>query len=122
MDNATVTSTSPVILDALRLWHEAERGDFERGQMNLHYDSYAPKTAKNGKRWIKLDRGSSGVYLIDKLSPALDVYSIKAYGVPNRRICSLDLMMSAWIQHRTARPATMRRLVPGDLLREGCCF
>ena len=91
-----LTATSPEVLNALRAWHDAERGDFERQYVNLNYNTHELKTAKDGKRWIKLNRGSSGVYLVDKCSPTFDVYSIKAYGVPNRRIGTLGLMMSAW--------------------------
>ena len=104
MTTTYITITDSRIAHALSLWHEAERGDFERQYPNLVFDAYAPMTAKDGKRWIKLNRGSSGVYLIDRTSPTLDVWSIKAYGVPNRRIGTLDLMLSAWIQH--GRPNT----------------
>ena len=91
-----IAITDSRIAQALSLWHEAERNEFQRHYINLVYDLYAPKTAKDGKRWIKLNRGSSGVYLIDRTSPACDVWSIKAYGVPNRRLDTLDNMMSTW--------------------------
>ncbi len=37
-------------------------------------------TIKCGRKWTKVDRGSSGLYMID---PQGEIYGIKAYGVPN---------------------------------------
>ena len=91
-----LNADDPRIQAALVAWHEAERADFDRQYHNLNYDTYAPKFARPGKRWIKLNRGTSGVYLVDTTSPDLCVYSIKAYGVPNRLLGSLDSMVTAW--------------------------
>ena len=103
-----MTINSEVIQNALTAWHEAGRSEFQRHYPNLIYNAYSPKRAKDGKRWIKLDSGTSGVYLVDKLSPTLDVYSIKAYGVPNRLLGTLDWMTSTWIQHKAQKPRQSR--------------
>jgi hypothetical protein len=95
-----ITADDPIITDALKTWHDAERGEFmRRGYVNLDYDKYTHKHAHTGgKRWLRLDRDTSGVYLIDKLSATLDVYTIKGYGVPNRRIGTLTEMMARWVE------------------------
>ena len=67
----------------LTTWHEAERVQFERRYQNLNYDTYAPKTAKDRRKYVALDRGTSGVFLLCKKTGV--VFSIKAYGVPNRK-------------------------------------
>lgn len=78
----------------LLAWHENGRATFSRQYptafMAAHYD--APdgclKTAKDrGRRWIALDEGSGGVFLLDKATG--EVYTIKAYGRPNRKIGTL---------------------------------
>lgn len=105
---------------ALHAWHEAERAPFEHSYKNLVYDEYAAKTAKDGKRWIKLDRRTSGVYLVDKTSSTLDIWTIKAYGVPNRRLGTLDTMIAFWNENaaqgrRRDRRDRERAAVPGGL-------
>jgi hypothetical protein len=104
----TLTATSPAILGALRAWHEADRYAFERrGYANLKYDDYEKKHAHDGgKRWLRLDRDTGGVFVVDKTSPTHDVYTIKGYGVPNRRIGTLAQMVASW-REQTARHAEL---------------
>jgi hypothetical protein len=92
--------TSPEIFRALHEWHEFGRADFERNYPNLKYDEQAPKVAKTRKKYIALDRGGSGVYLVDRATG--DVYSIKGYGVPNRKVGTLDSMIAFWQSRPTA--------------------
>jgi hypothetical protein len=94
-------ATSPKVQEFLRAWHESERARFERDAKSLVYDEYAPKIAKDRRKYIAADRGSGGVFLIEKATEA--VFSIKAYGVPNRRVGTLDSMIAAW----APRPAEM---------------
>lgn len=82
-----LTADSPEIRDFLTAWHEAGRAEFERYHDRLVYDEYAPKVAKDRRKYLALNRGTGGVYLVDKATGA--VYTIKAYGVPNRRIGTL---------------------------------
>ena|SRR6478672_7060862 len=79
-----ITTTDPLVQDFLTAWHENGRAPFERWTPNLVYDDYEPKHAEDRKKYIALDRGSSGAFLLDKATGA--VYSIKAYGKPNRAI------------------------------------
>lgn len=97
MTTATVgySVDDPRVTAFLSAWHEAERGEFERWYTRLVYDEYAEKSAHDRKKYIALDRGQrgvnqSGVYLLDKATG--DVYSIKGYGRPNRRIGTLEDM------------------------------
>ena len=94
-------ATIPLELEAkiqtfLMLWHENGRALFERTTPNLDYDSYYPKTMKVRRRWIALDKGTSGVFLLDPLTE--DIYTIKAYGVPNRKVGTLDSLIEAYKQ------------------------
>lgn len=78
----------------LELWHENGRASFERSCRNLNYDSYYPKTAKVRRRWIALDQGTGGVFLLDPQTE--EVYTIKAYGVPNRKIGTIDQLIDEY--------------------------
>ena len=97
----SLTADSPEILAALKAWHASGRASFERAYPTLNYDDSQRKTAKNGTRWLKLDNGRSGAYLVDRTSPEPIVYTIKTYGVPNRRIGTLARMIAAWTTEQT---------------------
>lgn len=86
-DTPLLNHDSPAIVGFLTAWHEAGRAEFVRLYDMLDYDSYATKVAKTRRKYIALNRGGSGVFLIDRATS--DVYSIKAYGVPNRKLGSL---------------------------------
>lgn len=93
-----IDAESQEIQEFLARWHEAGRAEFESLQhTNLNYDSYYPKTAKTRKRFIACDQGNdnnrSGVYLVDRSTQV--IYSIKAYGVPNRQVGRLVEMFAA---------------------------
>lgn len=90
-----LTADSPIIQEALTAWHEAGRADFERSYQNLDYDSpnYV-KIAKERKKYIALDRGGSGAFLVDKATG--DVFVIKGYGVAGRRIMSITELVDFW--------------------------
>ena len=65
-------------------WHEAGREDFEKSHPSLNYDTYAPKKAIEKRKYINLDEGTSGAFLVDKTDGC--IYRIKSkYGVPNRK-------------------------------------
>jgi hypothetical protein len=67
-------------------WHEAGRNYFEQAYPVLDYDNYAPKKVIEKRKYINLDEGNSGAFLIDKTDGL--VYRIKsAYGVPNKKKC-----------------------------------
>ena len=82
-----LTATSEAVTTFLVAWHENGRPLFERRYESLNYDTYAPKHAVERKRWICLDEGSSGRFVVDRGTG--EVYTIKAYGRPNRRIGTL---------------------------------
>lgn len=67
-------------------WHEAGRAAFNATYENLDYDSQTPKRVIEKRKYINLDEGSSGVYMVDKTNGM--VYRIKSkYGVPNKKKC-----------------------------------
>ena len=77
----------------LTLWHENGREHFERYYTNLDYDSPAyAKTAKDRSKYIALDDGTSGAFLVEKLTG--DVWTIKGYGRKNRRVGTLDELIA----------------------------
>ena len=81
----------------LGLWHENGRRSFEASYSRLDYDSpnYA-KSARPRTKFIALDNGTSGAFLLDKETEV--VYSIKAYGKPKSPIGTLDQMIDLFRQ------------------------
>lgn len=73
------------ITKLLAEWHEAGRAEFETKYPSLDYDSTQRKMAQYRSKYCVLDNGGSGAFVLDLLT--LDIYRIKAYGVPNRRKC-----------------------------------
>jgi hypothetical protein len=95
------TADSTEVQLFLLAWHESGREAFARTYPNSYaigaYDSEngSLKTAKDrGRRWIALDEGSSGRFLLDKATG--EVYTIKAYGRPNQRIGTLETMTALY--------------------------
>jgi hypothetical protein len=82
-----LTADDPRVTDFLTAWHESERAYFDRSYNALVYDRDSPKVARERRKYIAMDSGTGGVYLVNRATG--DVYSIKAYGVPNRRLGSL---------------------------------
>jgi len=78
-----ISATDKCVTDFLAAWHEAGRASFERRAPNLDYDSCNPKVAHQKKKYIYLDEGSSGVYLVERATG--EIYHIKAYGKIDRR-------------------------------------
>lgn len=75
-----------MIEQLLRDWHEAGRNHFEKTFKNLDYDKQCHKHAVYKKKYIYLDEGSSGAFILDKETEL--IYRIKSkYGVPNKRKC-----------------------------------
>ena len=58
--------------------------------MNYDGEFYAKK-AKDRKKFIALDQGGGGVFLVDRTTG--EVYSIKAYGVPNRKLGQIERLV-----------------------------
>lgn len=102
----TYTADSPEVQAFLVAWHENGRASFERDCPNLNWDTYEPHAAKDRRRFVALDRGGSGCFLLEKTTGM--VYSIKAYGVPKRPIKHLALMTADYL----AATASQRRIRP----------
>lgn len=99
MSEDRLTADHPMICEFLAGWHEAGRAEFERRCPSLDYDSYYAKTAHERRKYIALDEGStdgvhrSGVYLVDRATG--EVWTIKGYGVPNRRLGTVTDVIAA---------------------------
>lgn len=78
----------------LTAWHENGRAAFHKGTPSLDYDTSDRKTAKPRRRWVALDRGTCGVFLLDPITE--EVFTIKAYGVPNRSVGLLSELMKRY--------------------------
>lgn len=66
-------------------WHEIGRESFNRRYENLDYDSknYVKRVVEK-KKYICLDEGSSGAFILDKTDGT--IYRLKSkYGVPNKK-------------------------------------
>src|SRR5688572_21773491 len=80
------TISDPRISQFLSLWHENGRASFEATYPSLDYDSaYYRKTAKDRAKFIALDDGTSGAFLLEKQTGL--VYCIKGYGRVDKRKC-----------------------------------
>ena len=71
-----------MVQELLESWHEAKRADFEAQYAGLDYDRDYPKTSKERRKYICLDDGGSGAFMVDKND--LMIYGIKGYGVPHK--------------------------------------
>ena len=92
---ATYTSDHPLIQEALTVWHEADRAAFARQYPRLDYDSPSyRKTAKDRRKYIALDRGESGAFLVDKATG--EIYGIKGYGVAGQRVMHISQWPAYW--------------------------
>ena len=79
-----ITATDPRVLWLLAEWHEAGRKVFERRYPYLDYDRESRKTAKEKDKYLYLDEGSGGAFLVERLTGR--ILRIKsAYGRPNPR-------------------------------------
>ena len=67
-------------------WHEAGRPHFKKMFSFLDYDNQCPKRMVTKKKYIYLDEGNSGAFILEKSTG--DIFRIKSkYGVPNRKKC-----------------------------------
>jgi hypothetical protein len=71
------------VQEFLHAWHEDGRLWFEASYINLDYDKDYPKHAHDRKRYVALDDGTSGRFILD--AGTGQVWTISAYGRPNRR-------------------------------------
>ena len=86
------------IAEFLQLWHERDRAAFERSYPSLDYDSAAyAKTASRRRKYIALDHGTSGKFLLDRGTGL--IWGIKAYGVrhPGKLLGHIDQVIAAWV-------------------------
>lgn len=70
-------------LEELRALMEKQTREYflkEFGRIDVHEQSCIT-SIKDGKKYTKIDRGGSGVYMVDEKG---DIYGIKAYGVIHR--------------------------------------
>ena len=82
----------------LSVWHERDRADFER-RSTLVYDTYKAKRLVERRDYICLDQSNgpgswSGVYMVRKSDG--EVFTIKAYGRPNRPIGLINSLIEQW--------------------------
>ena len=73
----------PRIVRLLAEWHEAGRTEYETAYPHLAYDQDQAKTATRRHKYIALDIGKSGAWLVDRITG--EVFNIKAYGTPDRQ-------------------------------------
>lgn len=78
--------------DFVEAWHENGRIGWNYEYLN--YDEYERKTVKPRNKYVALDRGTSGAFLVEKATGM--VWSIKAYGVPNRMLGTLEDMTAKY--------------------------
>lgn len=78
MESKTLTHNTAQTLAELIENQTYERFMKEFGRTDIHYESAIKTTVKPGKKYTKIDVGTSGKYMIDEKG---DIYGIKAYGV-----------------------------------------
>ena len=84
----TTATLSQITDDDVRIpvlladWHTAARAVFQRQTPALNYDSYAPKRAVYRRKYVLLDEGKSGAFIVERATG--DIYRLKSkYDVPN---------------------------------------
>jgi hypothetical protein len=93
----TTSIHDPRVNEFLGLWHENGRRYFESSYSRLDYDSDTySKFARDRRKYIALDQGTSGVFLVDKQTE--EVYTISGYGRPNWRVGTLDELIARYRQ------------------------
>jgi len=65
----------------IKQWHEEGTEYFQKTYPNLDYDVSERKSFKMARKYIYLDEGHSGAFLIDREDRT--IWRIKAYGVKN---------------------------------------
>lgn len=83
LTTALIPSEASTCYHLLAEWHEAGRAEFEQTFPHLTYDTYLPKRLIVKRRYLYLDEGTSGAWMVERATG--DVFSIKAYGVPDRK-------------------------------------
>lgn len=76
-----LTTDSPKIIALLAAWHDNERACGFYKEHPEQADLYHAKHAHEGSRYLRLNTGSSGHFMVDRKTEM--VYSIKGAGVPN---------------------------------------
>ena len=92
-----ISIDDPRIAEFITLWHENGRASFERSYANLDYDcEHYRKAAKEARRYIHLNDGTSGRFLLDRNTG--EVWGIKAYGVrhPGKFAGTLDQLIASY--------------------------
>ena len=80
---ARYSASDDRIQQLLHDWHESGRAAFEAQYKALKYDRERQKRATDRQKYIALDEGHSGAWLVDRATG--DVYNIKSkYGVPDK--------------------------------------
>ena len=76
-------------------WHEAGRAAFEQRYPHTSYDADMGKRLIVKRKYLYLDEGTSGVWMVERATG--EVFSIKGYGVPDRkkRLGTLDTITGA---------------------------
>ena len=73
-----------IITDLLVGWHCIERDLYRAEYPSLpDYDVAYAKTAKQRRKYICLDDGGSGAFVVDRQTG--EIYRVKAYGAPNKK-------------------------------------
>lgn len=79
------TATHPTITALVTAWHEAGRASYATAYPASYatgvYDRTEVKRAKDRRKYVAMDDGSSGAFLVEKQTG--EVYGIKGYGVPH---------------------------------------
>ena len=94
------------VKEVLTQWHERGRADFERSYSNLNYDTYYTKHFHVGGKYIRLDSGTSGMFMAD-IETGL-IYGIKGYGVPDKKKVVGNLWDENWNGADLYRRQTIR--------------
>ena len=83
MDTTLTAEQRERIETVMAQWHEAGRAEFEHDYSRLNYDATYGKHYHVGAKYIRLDSGTSGAFMVETATGI--VYEIKGYGVPNKR-------------------------------------
>lgn len=84
----TEAFTMSRLIEVLDQWHEAQRiaQHSDRVDFNSHFDEREEKHAHVGEKYVRLDVGTSGAWMLELFTG--DIFGILAYGKVNRKKCA----------------------------------
>lgn len=110
----------PRVVAFLGAWHANGR-DFWNYE-NIDYDEYSRKRAISRRKYVLLDCGTSGVFMVEKATG--NVFGIKAYGSANRKkfAGTIEMLTEKYAKATVENRAKLEGRAPGGPRSHTMCM